>query len=67
MLKIFGRALLFWLTFFEFLAAWRGWWGLSWLGRRIPHWLLLPLLLVIWLGERTGRGRTALADRDHGQ
>jgi alpha-beta hydrolase superfamily lysophospholipase len=61
MLKVFGRALLFWISLFEFLAAWRGLWGLSWLGRRIPHQLLLPLSLAIWLGERASRGRTALA------
>jgi alpha-beta hydrolase superfamily lysophospholipase len=61
MLKVFGRALLFWLTLLELLVARRGLWGLSWLGRRIPHQLLLPLPLAIWLGERAGRGRTALA------
>jgi pimeloyl-ACP methyl ester carboxylesterase len=61
MLKEFGRALLFWLTLFELLVARCGLWGLSWLGRRIPYQILLPLPLVIWLGERMGRGRTALA------
>src|SRR5262245_2872039 len=61
MLKLFGRALLFWLTLFELLAGRRGWWGLSWLGRRFPHRLLLPLPLVAWLGGRRGRRQAALA------
>jgi pimeloyl-ACP methyl ester carboxylesterase len=61
MLKLFGRALLFWLALFEFLVGHRGWWGLSWIGLRFPRWPLLPLLLAIWFGERAGRRRTALA------
>jgi alpha-beta hydrolase superfamily lysophospholipase len=59
--KVFGRALLFWLALFELLAGTRGWWGLSWLGRRFPHRLLLPLPLVAWLGTRVNRGQAALA------
>src|SRR5262245_10489859 len=61
MLKVFGHALLFWLALFELLAGWRGWWGLSWLGRRFPHWLLLRLPLAAWLGTRGGSGRARLA------
>src|SRR5262249_45071053 len=33
------------------------WWGLSWLGRRFPHLLLLPP--VLWFGARAGRARAA--------
>ena len=54
MLKIFVRALLFWLSLFELLACWRGWRGLSWLGRR--QWLLLPLPLAALLGMRVNWG-----------
>jgi alpha-beta hydrolase superfamily lysophospholipase len=61
MLKLFGRALLFWLALFELLAGWRGLWGLSWLGRRFPRRLLLPLPLALWFSGRTGRGRAVLA------
>jgi alpha-beta hydrolase superfamily lysophospholipase len=61
MLTLFGRALLFWLTIFELLASQRGWWGLSWLGRRFPHRLLLLLPLAVWLGKRANRGHTAVA------
>jgi pimeloyl-ACP methyl ester carboxylesterase len=43
MLNLFFRALLFWLSLFELLAGWRGWWGLSWLGRSFPRKLLAPL------------------------
>src|SRR5690349_8393737 len=43
MLNLFVRALLFWLGIFELLAHWRGWWGLSWLGRAIPRKVLLLL------------------------
>src|SRR5437868_6263006 len=60
MLKLFSRALLFWLSAFELLAAWRGWWGLSWLGPRFPHPLLLPLSCAALPRARRGRGRLAL-------
>jgi alpha-beta hydrolase superfamily lysophospholipase len=60
-IALFYRALLFWLSLLELLAGWRGWWGLSWLGRRFPHRLLVPLPLAVWLGVRAGRGRVALA------
>jgi alpha-beta hydrolase superfamily lysophospholipase len=61
MLKVFGRALLFWIVLFESLAGWRGWWGLSWLGRRFPRWLLLPLPPAAWLGRRGGSRHARLA------
>lgn len=60
MLKSFSRALLFWLSAFELLAARRGWWGLSWLGPRFPHALLLPLPGAVLLRARRSRGRLAL-------
>src|SRR5262249_32737893 len=61
MLKVFGRALLFWLALFELLASRRGWWGLSWLGRRFPHPLPLPPPPAVWFWARAGRRRAALA------
>jgi alpha-beta hydrolase superfamily lysophospholipase len=60
MLRVFGRALLFWLALFELLAGRRGWWGLSWLGQRSPRRLLLPLPPAVWLGARASRGQAAL-------
>jgi alpha-beta hydrolase superfamily lysophospholipase len=52
MLNLIGRTLLFWLSIFELLASWRGWWGLSWLGHRFPHRLLAPLPPAALLGAR---------------
>jgi len=51
MFNLLCRALLFWLTFFELLAGWRGWWGLAWLDRTFPRRLLL---LAALLGVRGG-------------
>jgi len=60
MLDLFRRALLFWLGVFELLAAWRGWWGLSWLGPAFPHKLLVPLPAAALRGARAaGWGRLA--------
>jgi pimeloyl-ACP methyl ester carboxylesterase len=47
MLATYWRALLFWLGLFELIAGWRGWWGLSWLGRVPSRWLLLPSLFAL--------------------
>jgi alpha-beta hydrolase superfamily lysophospholipase len=57
------RALLFWLTLFELLAGWRGWWGLTWLGRAFPRRLLpFAALLAIRGGwRRRGVGLALLA------
>jgi len=49
MRRSFLRAILFWLGVFELLAGWRGWRGLSWLGRArgsMPAAPLLPLALA---------------------
>jgi pimeloyl-ACP methyl ester carboxylesterase len=61
MIDLLRRALLFWLSTFELLAAWRGWWALSWLGRSFPHRLLLPLPLAALFGARGGRGRLVVS------
>lgn len=59
MLNLLLRALLFWLSLFELLAGWRGWWGLSWLGRSFPR-ALLPLLALAALRAAPARaGRLA--------
>jgi alpha-beta hydrolase superfamily lysophospholipase len=47
MLKAFFQALLFWLAALEALAQWRGWWGLSLLGRRWRR--IAPALLALAL------------------
>jgi alpha-beta hydrolase superfamily lysophospholipase len=54
MLSLFSRAALFWLALFELIASWRGWWGLSWLGQRVPRGLRV-LLLLATLPVRHGR------------
>jgi alpha-beta hydrolase superfamily lysophospholipase len=59
MLDLFRRALLFWLSVFELLASWRGWWGLSWLGRAFPHKLLVPLPAAALRGARAAGWRRA--------
>jgi alpha-beta hydrolase superfamily lysophospholipase len=61
MLSSFVRALLFWLGMLEWLAGWRGWWGLSWLGRRAPRPALVLLPALALLGLPAGRVRRALA------
>jgi alpha-beta hydrolase superfamily lysophospholipase len=45
MFALYSRALFFWLILFELIAGWRRWWGLSWLGPKLPRALLLPSLV----------------------
>ena len=52
MFALFARALLFWLTLFELIAGWRRWWGLSWLGPKVPRGLRLVLPLAALVGRR---------------
>jgi alpha-beta hydrolase superfamily lysophospholipase len=59
MLNVFVRALLFWLFALEWLARWRGWWGLSWLGRGVPRAALALLPPAALLGMPAGRARCA--------
>jgi alpha-beta hydrolase superfamily lysophospholipase len=61
MLYLFVRALFFWLGLFELLAGWRGWWGLSWLGRAFPRGplLLLPAAALRGAGARGWRWTAA--------
>ena len=61
MLDRFRRALCFWLSVFELLAGWRGWWGLSWLGRAFPRWLLWPMSLAVLPAAQDGWGRLAVS------
>jgi len=51
------RALLFWMLTLEALARWRGWSGLSLLGRRAPLPLVAPLPLAALAGMPAGRLR----------
>src|SRR5262245_1346139 len=63
MLDLLWRAFLFWLSVFALLAGWRGWWGLTWLGRAFPRRLLLlppPALLGARAGWRRGAAGLAL-------
>jgi alpha-beta hydrolase superfamily lysophospholipase len=60
MLTAFIRALLFWLGAFEALAGWRRWWGLSWLGRRVPRVGLALIAVAALLGMPAGRARRGL-------
>ncbi len=60
-LKLFGRALLFWLSLFELLAGGRGWWGLSWLGRGFPRMLLALLSPAALLAMDGGRARRGIS------
>ncbi|MBK9715549.1 MAG: alpha/beta fold hydrolase [Kouleothrix sp.] len=60
MLLLLLRALLFWLSLFEWLAGRRGWWGLTWLGRRAPRAPLGLIALAALLSLPAGRARRAL-------
>src|SRR4051794_11309763 len=60
MFDLLWRALLFWLSAFELLVGWRGWWGLAWLDRAFPRGLLLPLMAALF-GARGGWRRRGVA------
>jgi hypothetical protein len=61
MLKTFLRALLLWLLALETLAQWRGWKGLSWLGRRAPAGALALVLPALLAGMPVRKARRAMA------
>jgi len=57
----FLRAILFWLGIFELLASWRGWCGLSWMGRARGAGLVALLPPLVLAGMPPGRARQALS------
>jgi alpha-beta hydrolase superfamily lysophospholipase len=59
LLRSFARALLFWLSCFEWLTGRRQWWGLSWLGRDAPRAALGALPIIALAGIHGGRARRA--------
>lgn len=61
MLALLRSALVFWISLFEIITGWQGWWGLSWLGKSRLHILLAPVALWSLLPMRAQPRRAALA------